>query len=418
MSALATTQPRPARGVSVRRIADATLAVLVFLSGFVIVEPAPYDLALCGVMAVWAFCGLSIPRPILPLVLLLIVYCAGGLISFTQLDDFREPLIYWATTLFLALQAIFFAAVVPQDPARRFLVIERSYVAAALVAALLGVLGYFGAIPYSALFTLYERARGPFQDPNVFGPFLVLPLLVLARGMLTGRGGLATPARALGVLVLVSGIFLSFSRAAWGMTALALPLAAAFAFATEESGRARRRMIVLVILGIATLGLLLAVAIHVPAVEQLLVQRAALVQDYDAGRLGRFERHLIGLALIPEHPLGLGPFVFGHMFGADEHNMWLKGFLVYGWLGGFAYLALVGLTLAVAFPLLVRRTPWQGFLQCVVAVYLGHLVIHFVIDNDHWRHLFLIYGLIWAAHAVDRRGPARQPPRNGTRFGR
>ena len=38
--------------------------------------------------------------------------------------------------------------------------------------------------------------------------------------------------------------------------------------------------------------------------------------------------------------------------------MWLKGFTVYGWLGGFAYIILVLWTLAAASPLLFKPPPW------------------------------------------------------------
>jgi hypothetical protein len=29
-------------------------------------------------------------------------------------------------------------------------------------------------------------------------------------------------------------------------------------------------------------------------------------------------------------------------------------------------------------------------------------MIHNVIDNDHWRHLFLLYGMLWGAVAAER----------------
>ena len=34
-----------------------------------------------------------------------------------------------------------------------------------------------------------------------------------------------------------------------------------------------------------------------------------------------------------EHPLGIGPLVFGTIFGEDTHNIWLKTLMDYGWLG-------------------------------------------------------------------------------------
>ena len=41
------------------------------------------------------------------------------------------------------------------------------------------MLGYFHAFPGAEIFTHYDRATGAFQDPNVFGPFLVLPGIYL-----------------------------------------------------------------------------------------------------------------------------------------------------------------------------------------------------------------------------------------------
>ncbi len=82
--------------------------------------------------------------------------------------------------------------------------------------------------------------------------------------------------------------------------------------------------------------------------------------------------------------------------------MWLKGFTTYGWIGGFSYIVLVVWTLVASFPLVFKQRPWTPIVQCAFAVFVGHVVIHNVIDNDHWRHLFLIYGMLWGAVAADR----------------
>lgn len=411
--------PAPA-GLPIHVIARATIAVLVFLSGFVMFEPAPGDLLLCVVVLVWSFCGLKLTRSMLPLIVLLAVYVAGGFLSFTQLSAFAKPTTYMATTAFLAISSIFFCAVLQDDTERRMRTIERAYIASAICCALIGILAYFGAMPGASLFTLYDRAKGTFKDPNVFGPFLVLPLVVLVRHILTTPIRRSLPS-ILGALVLLAGVFLSFSRAAWGMALLALAVTALLAFLTEPRAGARLRMIGVLATGIFLIALLLAIAISVPAVQEIFVQRFKLVQDYDGARLGQFARHVLGFFMIQEHPLGLGPFEFGLAMGEDEHNMWLKGFTAYGWAGGFAYIALVAWTLVIATPQVFRSRPWTPFVQCAFAVYLGHLMIHNVIDNDHWRHLFLIYGILWGAYAVERGRahgfvPARStpPPRQST----
>ncbi|MCR4281855.1 MAG: hypothetical protein NUV72_02350, partial [Bauldia sp.] len=123
--AVAGTHPRTAalgnrlRWRAGETLANLTIALLVFLGGFVMVEPAPYDLALVAVAIVWAFFGLRLNRYFLPLAVLVLVYSAGGFLSFTQVDAFGKPLVYVLTTLFLAASSIFFAAVIVEDPAKR-----------------------------------------------------------------------------------------------------------------------------------------------------------------------------------------------------------------------------------------------------------------------------------------------------------
>ncbi len=392
-----------------RRLGDIALGVVVFLGGFVIFEPAPYDLALVIVIAVWAFCGLSISRYILPLVFLLLLYLIGGIMAFGDLRSLGKPLIYFATTAFLAASAVLFAAVIPAAPERRLGVMMNAYVAGAFLAAMIGILGYFELLPMSELFKLYSRARGPFQDPNVFGPFLVLPLVFLVHQILTRRLRDCFW-HAVAVLVLMLAIFLSFSRAAWGMTVLAVFLTTVLTFINQRNPTGRMRLIAYAAIGAVVVVLLLAVALSIPAVSGLFSERAKVVQDYDAGELGRFERQAIGFLLLFDKPFGLGPFEFGKMLGEDEHNMWLKGFMVYGWLGGFAYIALVVWTLIISVPMLFKPRPWQGVVVATFSVYLGHLLIHNVIDNDHWRHLFLLYGVLWGCYAAERLRQRSQAP--------
>jgi hypothetical protein len=36
-------------------------------------------------------------------------------------------------------------------------------------------------------------------------------------------------------------------------------------------------------------------------------------------------------------------------------------------------------------------------------VVLGHTAIGFVIDTDHWRHFYLLLGIVWGCMALERR---------------
>lgn len=391
-------RPAPRLFVPSGRLLNAGLALVVFLGGFVIIEPAPYELLLIALMAVWLFAGLRVTRYVLPLIVLLLLYLAGGAIALANVESLSKPLVYFGTTALLMFSAFFFATIIPADPERRLGIIMRAYTWSAVVAAAVGVGAYALGIEF---FTLYDRARGPFQDPNVFAPFLVMPLCYLAHQTLT------QPLRksfwhVVGALIIMLAIVLAFSRAGWAMAALSLAVTATVAFINSRSGRKRGRILIYLALGGIAIVAIVAVLLILPATSGLFLERAQLVQSYDAGALGRFDRQQLGFLLLFDHPFGIGPFEFGKLFVEDEHNMWLKGFTVYGWLGGLSYIALVVWTLVIAFPLLFRPRPWRVVVIAAFSAYVGQILVHNVIDNDHWRHLFLLYGVIWGAYAAER----------------
>lgn len=385
------------RGLPTRSASTAFLWVSIFLGGFVFFEPAPYELVLAALIPAWLLTGLAIPRTIGPLIFLMLVFIAGGVLAATQARDFSTQPIYYAVTAFLAFSSCFFAALIAEEPARLDTIVS-AWIASALVTTVLGIAGYFGLT--GELFTKFDRATGGFQDPNVFGPFLILPFVVLVRRALTAPFAKALASGGL-ALVLFVGIFLSFSRAAWGLTFIAVLMTGALLFLSERSAKARARFLGLASLGtVAIIGLTVAV-LSLPAVSDLFQDRAQIVHDYDAGHLGRFQRYAVGFQMMLEHPLGLGAIEFGRQFGEDEHNIWLKTLTTYGWIGFTAFLTLTGWTLIRAFPLLFREGPLQAVTQIAFIVFLGHIIIATVIDIDHWRHVFLLLGILWGAIAAD-----------------
>ena len=109
MSAIAAQAGPPAlprAAVNAKLIAFITAAAVslgVFLSGFVLDEPAPYELYMAPLIAVWALFGLRISKPVMPLLVLLISFNIGGMIAMTQMSDLMETPLYLAVSLFLAL---------------------------------------------------------------------------------------------------------------------------------------------------------------------------------------------------------------------------------------------------------------------------------------------------------------------------
>jgi hypothetical protein len=316
--------------------------------------------------------------------------------------DHGHPLIFVAVSLMLMVNAILFAAMCADRPHRMDLIMKAT-IFAAVIAAVLGILGY--GLKIDALLR-YGRAKGAFKDPNVYGPFLVLPLVWLVRIILV-EGVSRHLGKMIWVLLILAGVFLSMSRAAWGLASGCLVAVGFVLFVDERSARGRLRLIVMGLAGLVAVALLLVAVLSFGDVQQLFAERAKLVQDYDGARLGRFARHWLGFLWATELPLGLGPYQFGHVFPEDPHNVFLKSLMVYGWLDFLAYTALALWTLAALFPSMFLPRPWKPMAQVVWVTLAGHQVVSWIIDSDHWRHFFLLWGFAWAIIALEARHRSR-----------
>ncbi|MEM0898669.1 MAG: hypothetical protein AAGI92_01820 [Pseudomonadota bacterium] len=368
-----------------------------FLSGFVIAEPAPYELYMAGLIGVWAVLGLRISQTVGALLAILIVFNIGGIVSMTQMDDWTGAPLYIAVSFFLAGTSVFIAAVIEADH-RRLKPIIIGWTAAATITGLLGIAGYFGFA--GETFTRFGRAKGAFEDPNVFGPFLALPAIYCLGTLLTKP--LSRPYICVSVLsVLTLATFLSFSRAAWGMYAFSVISLVLLLLLINPSNRFRLRVIMLAVFAVFALVGALVIALQIDGVAEMFSTRAQLVQEYDGARLGRFARHGMGFAMAMEHPLGLGILQFAGIFGEDQHNVYLKALWDYSWLGFAAYMLLILLTLGLGVRFMLRDRPWRLLLMCSWIVFLGHVIVGYVIDTDHWRHFFLLLGIIWGCAALE-----------------
>ncbi len=91
-------------------VGSCLVTIGVFLSGFVIAEPAPYEVFMAGLIGLWALFGLRISRATAPLTVLLVLFMIGGILSLTVMADLGTGPMYMAVTGFLCLTAVFFAA--------------------------------------------------------------------------------------------------------------------------------------------------------------------------------------------------------------------------------------------------------------------------------------------------------------------
>ena len=178
--------PRPVRNAFIDRLRLSTLWLVGVSSGFVMIEPAPYEFLIVLAVLVFATTGLALRAGHLPLMLLLIFYNIGFVTSLVPVITLPDTAKWTAVSCFLSLTTLFFAVALGQDTARRIDILLRGYIIAAVITSMIAVLAYFHLIPGWENFIYALRAKSTFKDPNVFGPFLILPLLFL-----TGFAGCA-----------------------------------------------------------------------------------------------------------------------------------------------------------------------------------------------------------------------------------
>lgn len=382
-------------------LANGMVGFAALLGGFVIFEPAPYELFLVLSLVLWVLGGMRFSRFVAPLLFLFTLFNFGGVISSFQIEDYGRGLLYVTVSYFLALTSVFFASVILENP-DRLRIIFRGYVIGAVITTILGLIGYFGIIASFEIFTRYTRLMGAFQDPNVYGPYLVIPVLYLMYGILNRTDYLTLP-RVVALLILVSGLFLAFSRAAWGLALICGLFFYLLLIINEQSAKNRLKYFVLAVLGIVMLVLLFVVALQFDSVSLLFAERFKIVQDYDGGQMGRFARHLLGYELALSNPLGIGPLEFGTYFVEDTHNNYVKALMAYGWIGFFAWMVIMFWTLIGGFKLLFKQREWLPYYQIAYVVFLGHCIVGNVIDTDHWRHYYFALGVVWGCMAIEKK---------------
>jgi hypothetical protein len=369
------------------------------------VEPSPHD-ALMGVLAIACLvAGVRFNRTLVMMVICLVIFNVSGLISLINALDIPKTIQYAVTSVYLAIAAILFACLFAENTVPRLTAMRTGYVISAVCVAFAGAAGYFHAFPGAQIFAPEGRALGAFKDPNVFSPYLIWPALFLTQRLLVQRIALLDLA-GLGALLL--GLLLSFSRGAWFHFAVSALIMIALSFLTAPTQKTRLRIFGLSAVSVALLAAAVVVLISIPSVQLMFNERVHLINSYDVGQGGRFRMQELAVTAVLQSPDGLGPFGFATARGVQQHNQYLQAFLVYGWVGGLSYIVLLLSTVYVGLRSVFHRTPWQPYMITALAAFLGEMAEGFVIDTDHWRHFFLLLGMIWGMAAATLR-PGRQP---------
>jgi O-antigen ligase len=366
----------------------AAVALGLLLLAVQAVDPAPTDGVFAVVLAVAFATGRfrlrAAPRPI---VVILTIFGALNVMASVQVADVGRAVTFSSITLFLALFGLWMPGYVVSAPRARLVV--RGYLAAAVFSSCLGMAALFHVIPGYDLLTESDRARALFQDPNVFGPFLIPPALILVEEIMRPRvlsARLPTKAVLLGILL--AGVLFSYSRGAWlnlglGLVVLGIVL-------SLRGGLRTTLALVAIALSIGAVG----VGVVVATGSGDFIAVRARPQTYDTQR---FSGQRAGLAPAEEYPFGAGPGQFESIAGISAHSTYARAIGEEGILGVITMLAFLGTTLLMAARNAVAGRDTYGIgSAALLGAWCGLLVNSAFVDTLHWRQLWILAGLIWA----------------------
>jgi hypothetical protein len=378
------------------------MVTMVFVSSFVsIFQPAPCDYFFVLAVLFSLGSGLQLGLPLMPLLLILLLYNVSCLISWIVLpvDEFGgdQFLLGLAYTSF---SAVFFAAYIALDPERRYWQIVKAYWVGATIGSALGLLKYFGVEPIDSLLSGYNgRVVGVYKDPNVFSTWLVPALITLMQAIILGRVRLGFMS-IISLSLIVPALFLAFSRGAWLNCMIAAVVTVGLTYALSPSQKLRGRIIVSFSVGVALVAIMLAILLSIPETRDVFLDRFTLTKSYDAGEQGRFGNQLNAIPMLMERPLGFGPYQFEKYFGLSPHNTFLNSFAAGGWLGGISFICFVIATFVAGFRAVFTRSPFQPYAIVAFACFISVTVQGVQIDMEHWRHMYWMVGLVWGFFAA------------------
>lgn len=396
------------------RMLDLMVGLWVFSGSIVLFEPSPYELAFLLVLPLAVFAGIGLYRSTLGLLAIMILFTPFALIAVFQVrfTPISTALIFSLVTIFLMLTSYFAANYIAEATAKRMRIIVAAYTAAAVLAAIIGTLAYMGLMPGADLFLRYGRAKATFKDPNVYGPFLVLPAMFALQRVLLAQNWRQVLISGGIYMVLFIGVFVSFSRAAWGHFAVSSLVVLVLVFLLEANARDKVRIMLMSLAGAFMLLVALAGLLSIPAVSNLFETRASS-QNYDSGETGRFGRQGYAYELALDNPWGLGPGEFSNLRITEEpHNVYVSVLHVYGWGGGLLFYLLIGITLWKCCQIVIRPSPYRLMAIPVAATFAIVMAESVIIDSDHWRHIYLLIGLVWGLSTAIGKDRRRTAPRS------
>lgn len=365
-------------------------------SSIVAVEPALTDIISILALALFFVLGMRVPPGFGVAGFFLGLYLVANILASAMAPEPTDTFLAVGIRFFMASSFLLFACLIYENPKRVTAVLWNAYVVAGLIAIFIGIAGYYDLVDANEQLLEFGRVRALFKDANVYGPFIVpVALYALARLETANKRQLFAYSVLLGISCF--GLLLGFSRGSWINFAVAVALFFVIRIRTQRSPEKRKRIVATLLLLIIGGTIFLAGIASTEKIQDMLDDRMKIVQYYDTGEGGRLTRQLEIVKSITVTPLGIGAGQSNQEYFFDNapHNIYLHVIIESGWIGGFSFIAFILLTVWKGARFFRVSPDVDGVDIAAYVCVIGILVQSFFIDSTHWRHLFLLFAMIW-----------------------
>jgi len=365
-------------------------------SSIVFIEPALTDLLSILALGLFFVLGMRIPPGFGVAGFFLGLYLVANVLASAFTPDPTVSFRSVGVRFFIASSCLLFVCLIYENPKRVTAVLWNAYVVAGLIAIFAGIAGYYGLSSATEQFVEYGRARAMFKDPNVYGPFIV-PVAIYALAKLETANRRQIVGYSALLAIACFGLLLGFSRGSWINFVIAMTLFFVIRIRTQRSPEKRQRIVGTLLLLIIGGSVFIAGIASTEKIQTMLDQRLKIVQYYDTGEHGRLTRQLEIVKSITVTPLGIGAGQSeeGSFFQGAPHNVYLHVLIESGWIGGFSFIAFILLTVWKGARYFQHAPDIDAVNIAAYACVIGILTQSFFIDSTHWRHLFLLFAMVW-----------------------
>lgn len=362
-------------------------------SSILFIEPAPYDVLGIGLLCFCFIAGLSVPVNIRTGIVLLCVFLLANLIACLTVDNPLITIRSLAVRIYMVISWFFFVCLIYENPKPVYATIWNGYIIAAIISVIVGALSFYEMIPYLEQFVENRRVRAFFKDPNVYGPFLV-PVALFAFSKLESTNGFKMILYSALFLFISYGILIGFSRGSWINYFVSIVLYVGFRFRTYKSPAEINQLLKILGLGLV---LLVFFIIYVASTDKIseMIEIRFNVQNYDTMHGGRLSNQLLILKTALTQPFGVGAYLSEILFFRAPHNIYLHVLIESGWVGAIAFYTFLIVTIQKAYKFSLQPSNIQKSYIVTYVCTIGILVQSLFIDSTHWRHMYLMFAMLW-----------------------